>query len=72
MATDSTRQRHRREILRRAWRPVEVQLLFVGESPPFSGRFFYQRDSGLDPWVGAGRLLLFSRWTVTLRACHPN
>jgi hypothetical protein len=24
-----------------------VRLLFVGEAPPASGRFFYQRDSGL-------------------------
>jgi hypothetical protein len=24
-----------------------LKLLFIGESPPASGRFFYQRDSGL-------------------------
>jgi len=36
-----------RERLRRRYRPARVQVLFVGESPPASGRFFYQRDSGL-------------------------
>jgi hypothetical protein len=35
-----------------------VQLLFVGEAPPASGRFFYQADSGLyravrDAFLGA-------------------
>ena len=37
----------RRERLRRQYRPADVRLLFIGESPPASGRFFYQRDSGL-------------------------
>ena len=36
-----------RESLRRRYRPDEVRLLFVGEAPPASGRFFYQGDSGL-------------------------
>jgi hypothetical protein len=36
-----------KERLRRSYRPVRVQILFVGESPPASGRFFYQADSGL-------------------------
>src|SRR5581483_12338865 len=36
-----------RERLRRRYRPAEIRLLFIGESPPASGRFFYQRDSGL-------------------------
>jgi hypothetical protein len=36
-----------RERLRRKYRPPEVRLLFIGESPPASGRFFYQGDSGL-------------------------
>lgn len=35
------------EQLRRRYRPPRVRLLFVGESPPASGRFFYKRDSGL-------------------------
>jgi hypothetical protein len=36
-----------REVLRRAFRPAAVRLLFIGESPPASGRFFYCRNSGL-------------------------
>ena len=36
-----------RERLRRRYQPKRVRLLFVGESPPASGRFFYQADSGL-------------------------
>ena len=36
-----------RERLRRRYRPVDLRLLFVGEAPPASGRFFYQGDSGL-------------------------
>jgi len=36
-----------REALRRAYRPSRVRVLFVGESAPASGRFFYQQDSGL-------------------------
>lgn len=37
----------RREWLRQRYRPAVVRLLFIGESPPASGRFFYQQDSGL-------------------------
>lgn len=36
-----------REQLRRSFRPAEVRILFIGESAPASGRFFYQADSGL-------------------------
>jgi hypothetical protein len=36
-----------RERLRRRYRPARVRVLFVGEAPPASGRFFYQADSGL-------------------------
>lgn len=36
-----------KERLRRSYRPAQVRILFVGESPPASGRFFYQADSGL-------------------------
>jgi hypothetical protein len=36
-----------RERLRTHYRPDRVRILFVGESPPASGRFFYQADSGL-------------------------
>ncbi len=42
-----TAERRRQERLRRTFRPEGVRLLFIGESPPASGRFFYQRDSGL-------------------------
>ena len=35
------------EKRRGAFRPSPVQLLFVGEAPPVSGRFFYNGDSGL-------------------------
>jgi hypothetical protein len=38
---------HQRERLRLSYRPEAVRLLFVGESPPASGRFFYRGDSGL-------------------------
>ncbi len=41
------RSKPQRERLRRRYRPTEVRLLFIGESPPASGRFFYQGDSGL-------------------------
>jgi len=36
-----------REKLRRRYRPPQLRLLFIGEAPPASGRFFYNRDSGL-------------------------
>jgi hypothetical protein len=36
-----------REELRHRYRPDDLRLLFIGEAPPASGRFFYQQDSGL-------------------------
>jgi hypothetical protein len=36
-----------REQLRQRYQPGRVRVLFVGESPPASGRFFYRGDSGL-------------------------
>lgn len=36
-----------RERVRRRYRPAQVRLLFVGEAPPASGRYFYQANSGL-------------------------
>jgi hypothetical protein len=36
-----------RERVREQFRPAEVELLLIGEAPPASGRFFYNRDSGL-------------------------
>jgi hypothetical protein len=39
--------RTRQEKLRLSFRPDSLRILFIGESPPASGRFFYQGDSGL-------------------------
>jgi hypothetical protein len=39
--------RRERERLRQSFRPLRVRLLFIGESPPASGRFFYSANSGL-------------------------
>jgi len=36
-----------REVDRESYRPARVRLLFIGEAPPASGRFFYHADSGL-------------------------
>ena len=36
-----------RERLRQRYRPSRVRVLFVGEAPPASGRFFYKANSGL-------------------------
>jgi len=36
-----------KERLRHEFLPARVRILFVGEAPPASGRFFYQQDSGL-------------------------
>jgi hypothetical protein len=44
---NETKERRQRERLRRTFRPARLRLLFIGESPPASGRFFYRRDSGL-------------------------
>lgn len=35
------------ERLRQEYLPATMRLLFIGESPPASGRSFYRRDSGL-------------------------
>jgi len=35
------------EELRRQYRPRQIKVLFVGESPPARGTFFYKGDSGL-------------------------
>jgi hypothetical protein len=43
----TTLERRRRERLRATFQPARLRLLFIGESAPASGRFFYQRDSGL-------------------------
>jgi hypothetical protein len=36
-----------RERLRRRYRPKRVKILFIGEAPPASTRFFYSANSGL-------------------------
>jgi len=46
-APGSSKCAQARERLRRRYRPANVRLLFVGEAPPASGRFFYKSDSGL-------------------------
>jgi hypothetical protein len=48
-----------RERLRRRYRPTPVRILFVGEAPPASGRFFYQADSGLYRAVREGFVAAF-------------
>ena len=35
------------EKVRRSFRPQHITTLFVGESPPHNGTFFYKRDSRL-------------------------
>ena len=35
------------EALRQRYRPAQVRILFVGESPPAAGSFFYRADSVL-------------------------
>jgi hypothetical protein len=44
MAVGTKRERER---LRQSFQPPRIQLLFIGESPPASGRFFYSENSGL-------------------------
>ena len=43
----SARVQAERERLRRQYRPARIRMLFIGESPPSSGHFFYHQDSGL-------------------------
>lgn len=38
---------HSNERLRQSFLPKQVRVLFVGESPPALGRFFYRENSGL-------------------------
>jgi hypothetical protein len=51
----------RRERLRRRYRPAHLRLLFIGEAPPASGRFFYHGDSGL-----------YRATRNAFRAVHPS
>jgi hypothetical protein len=47
LSTRVSRRSTARERLRKHYHPACVRILFVGESPPASGRFFYRADSGL-------------------------
>lgn len=33
------------EALRESYKPIQIKLLFVGESPPASGKFFYHKGA---------------------------
>jgi hypothetical protein len=50
-----------RERLRRRYRPPRVRMLFIGEAPPASGRFFYRCDSGL-----------YRAFLEAFRVIHPS
>lgn len=39
--------RREREKLRESFRPKRIRIMFIGEAPPASGRFFYSANSGL-------------------------
>jgi hypothetical protein len=54
-----------RERLRRRYRPRRVRILFVGEAPPASGRFFYHADSGLYRAIRDAFLAAFPGLTST-------
>jgi hypothetical protein len=41
----------RHEALRAYYRPDDVRVLFLGESPPRGGTFFYAADSNLQRWT---------------------
>ena len=70
-----------RERLRRRYRPARVRILFVGEAPPASGRFFYQETP--DSTALSGKLFCrpfrnsrvrsfwshFANWTVIWSIC---
>ena len=69
----STTASRLRERLRKRYIPDPVRILFVGESPPASGRFFYQADSGLyravrDTFATAFRLLPKSGFLDSFRS----
>ncbi|WP_347262168.1 uracil-DNA glycosylase family protein [Rudaea sp.] len=52
-------EHERRERDRLSYKPAQVRILFVGEAPPASGRFFYHGDSGLYRAVRTTFLLAF-------------
>jgi hypothetical protein len=42
---------HDLESLRHAYKPARVRWLFIGESPPANGTFFYKADSNLSRYT---------------------
>jgi hypothetical protein len=66
MSPPSPRDRHGKhfERLRESWKPSNVRILFVGESRPRSGRFFYdpeENSTGLSGHTQAAFSLAFRR-----------
>ena len=53
--------RRERETLRERFRPKQIRVLFIGEAPPASGRFFYSANSGL-----------YRAMRDAFRAVHPR
>jgi hypothetical protein len=49
------------EELRRSYRPDEIRVLFVGESPPAGGTFFYKGDSNLARYTEEAFSRVFDR-----------
>jgi hypothetical protein len=75
IASVDTKAAIARERLRRRYLPAHVNVLFVGEAPPASGRFFYQADSGLyrairDAFLGALPALRDGDFLEAFRARH--
>ena len=77
MPADSKENRRHNEVLRRRFLPSPLQLLFIGESPPASGRFFYRADSGLyramrDAFQAADPSITDDAFLATFQAsgCH--
>ena len=73
MPAEDNDARRQRERLRRRFRPDRTQMLFIGESPPASGRFFYQGDSGLyramrDVFLAADPSLSAAKFLAAFRA----
>jgi len=42
-----------RSSLRESFRPTDVKILFIGESPPAGGTFFFAADSNLFRYTNA-------------------
>jgi len=53
------------EALRERYRPTQVRLLFLGESPPVSGQFFYQGGTDLELYTRRAHERAFSMTFAT-------